>query len=164
MATCVVGAAALVFSVWRTVDLNYYGYDNDDEPYAYVQTSREIAKFTGPLDAMLARQPGNFNIKGLSYVSSHFPLAWMLNEFTRIHFLKRDSADKVEDADIVICESDDVKLVAPRLKAPYYRVDFIMHAGVWPCVAYFSPKVFAPEFMGEQPKVPSEVFAAEGKK
>jgi hypothetical protein len=160
----VAGGAAVVFSVWRTVDLNYYRYDNDAEPYAYVQTSREITKFTAPLDAMLVRMPGNFNIKGRFYVSSHFPLAWMMNRFNRIDFLKRDSADKAEDADVILCESDDVKLVAPRLNEPYYRVDFRMHAGLWPCVAYFSPKVFAPEFPGEVPKVPSQVFASEEKK
>jgi uncharacterized protein (TIGR03663 family) len=150
----IVVAVATVYSSYRAIDLNYYKYDDDKEPYAYVQTSREIAKLLGPLDAMLARVPGNFNVQGRFYISSHFPLAWMLNHYNRIDFHKREDASKAVDADFILCESDDVKIVAPLLKNKYYRVNMRIHAGMWPAVAYFSPRVFALEFPGVEPQVP----------
>src|SRR6478752_581781 len=83
------------------LDLNFKNYDDDSEPYVYVQTFRDSKELTDPLLGMAARDPAYYGLEGHLYLGSYYPLPWMLGEFTSVGYYQTDDSPK-DFADFIV--------------------------------------------------------------
>jgi uncharacterized protein (TIGR03663 family) len=84
----VIMLAAIGWSVYQTVDLNFFNYDNDDEYYVYVyaHTKRGTTKLVEEIEN-LAKQSGQGKQIGITIVSpDYWPLPWYLRDFPRVGY------------------------------------------------------------------------------
>jgi len=84
----VIMLAATGWSVYQTVDLNFFNYDNDNEYYVYVyaHTKRGTTQLVKEVER-LAQQIGQGKQTGITIVSrDYWPLPWYLRDFSRVGY------------------------------------------------------------------------------
>lgn len=82
---------ALGFSGYRSIDLNFFNYDNDKPEYVYVyaHTRRELLHLVDEVEN-IAQRSGEGKRIGLTIVSpDYWPLPWYLRDFTRVGYYSR---------------------------------------------------------------------------
>ncbi|MEI6071178.1 MAG: glycosyltransferase family 39 protein [Verrucomicrobiae bacterium] len=146
--------AASLVSAWG---LNFINFTDDREPYVYVQTYSGIFTLTDPLLAAAESDPRQYHMSGLVLLDSYYPLPWVLGDFTRVGYYKKDQPPTAWDAGFIAVESAREGEVEPHLKQPYYKRRFHLRSAQDECTAYFAAPLFqdrfrsAPEF---QPSTP----------
>lgn len=137
----------------HTIRLNFFRYDIDAEPYVYVQTFREINRFTGPVLALVGRDPTAYAMRGLIMLGDYHPLPWVLGDFTGVGYYP--NPDKVVDpeAGFMLVEQAAAPDFEQRLRHSYFREEFHLRSGQKPAVIYFDARRFAPFFPGRVPEV-----------
>jgi len=143
---------ASLFSAWR---LNFQNFTDDKEPYVYVQTYADVWTFTNPLTDLASQDPRRFHMNGLILLDSYYPLPWMLGDFTRIGYYKKDQPPGDWNADFIAVETPREAEVEQNLRQPYFKRRFRLRSGQDDCTAYFSEQLFRNYFGGEpefQPK------------
>ncbi len=151
---------ASMFSTWR---LNFINFTDDSEPYVYVQTYDGIFTLTDPLLALAADDPRRYDMGGLILLDSYYPLPWMLGDFTRVGYYKKDSPPPAYDAGFIAVESAREAEIEPHLKVSYYKRQFRLRSGQDKCTAYFAAAFFQDRFDGEpdfRPPAPTESSAS----
>jgi len=98
----VVLMVSLAASAFASIRLNFYQFTNEREPYVYVQTFPEIQVLTKPLLEMAGKDPRYYHLQGHILLDSYYPLPWMLGDFTRIGYYKKDEPPEPLDADFVV--------------------------------------------------------------
>lgn len=154
MTVAAVAAAAIGYATWRTVDVNFRKFDDDREPYVYVQTFRDISKLLDPINRLVRREPGRIDLRGEFNLPSYYPLPWIFEEFPNIGYPKVDDIGVFKepvDLDFIVVEKTHVADLEAKLQGHYYRVPFRLRSGMGPCVAYFKAPLFGPEFENRRP-------------
>ncbi len=85
--------AAVGWSGYQTIDLNFFNYDNDKEYYVYVyaHTRRETLKLVDEINR-IAQQTHQGGLTGITIVSpDYWPLPWYLRNYTRVGYYGRMS-------------------------------------------------------------------------
>jgi uncharacterized protein (TIGR03663 family) len=80
---------AVAFGLYKSIDLNFFNYDNDDSKYVYVyaHTKRATLKLVDEIDR-LAKQ-GEGDKTGITIVSpDYWPLPWYLRNYSRVGYYK----------------------------------------------------------------------------
>lgn len=80
---------AVAFSAYKSIDLNFFNYDNDEPKYVYVyaHTKRATLKLLDEIDR-LAKQ-GDGDKTGITIVSpDYWPLPWYLRNYSRVGYYK----------------------------------------------------------------------------
>ncbi len=153
---CRSGAALLVLgTLVVSLRLNFYKYDDDSEPYVYVQTYREVRRLTEPLFALAARDPATHHLPGSIRLAEYHPLPWLLGDFTAVSFHGTNSPATEPDAVFIVEEKEKARALERTLDRAFYRRDFRLRSGQKPAVAYFEARVFAPVFQGPPEFVPA---------
>lgn len=80
----VMGFILLCGSLALSIRLNFLRFADPKEPYVYVQTFHDVHKVTGPLLQLAHADPAAYHLNGRFYMSSFYPLPWMLGDFTNI--------------------------------------------------------------------------------
>ena len=127
--------------------LNFENYTDEKEPYVYVQTHKEINRFTDPLTSLAQKDPRHYHLAGIVALASYYPLPWMLGDFTHIGYFGKDQQPADWNADFIAVETKRSTEVESRLRQPYYKVGFRLRGGMEDCTAYFSSAVFAEYFV-----------------
>lgn len=79
-------AAALAFSTYQGVDLNFRHYADETYPYVFVHTTPEIFDLLGDIDRYAA-QAGSGQDTGVTIVSpDYWPLPWYLRDYPKAGF------------------------------------------------------------------------------
>jgi len=138
--------AASLISAW---ELNFISFTDDREPYVYVQTYGGIFTLTDPLLAVAENDPRQFHMSGLVLLDSYYPLPWVLGDFTRIGYYKKDQPPTAWDAGFIAVESARECEVEPHLKHPYYKRRFHLRSAQDECTAYFAVFLFRDFFQTE---------------
>jgi uncharacterized protein (TIGR03663 family) len=141
---------AIALSMMVGVRLNFLRYDDPDEPYVYVQTSREIRRLVDPLLALSARDPRGQGLAGQFILESYYPLPWMLGDFPRIAYHKDSQWPTDISADFVAAEISKAPRVEGMLREPYYRREFKLRDAQEACVAWFRVSTFQDLLRGER--------------
>lgn len=123
--------------LWWTISLNFFRYDRDEEPYAYVQTYRQLHEVTGPLLSRANSHPPFFHEYGLIFLESYYPIPWILGDFTQIGYFAEDEVPPQIDAAFVLTSENAEHAVQASLNGAYYRRPFRLRSGMDPCVAFF---------------------------
>ncbi len=151
------GAACVSASMMRSAQLNFRDFDNRDEPYVYVQTSREIHRLTDPLLALARVDPAAHGLRGEFMLGSYYPLPWMLAEFPNIAYHGENDWPARITADFVAAEKTKAARVEKMLSEPYYRREFKLRDAQEDCVAWFRVRTFQPVLGGESTPQPTRL-------
>jgi hypothetical protein len=149
--TRLVLVVSLAVSTILSVRLNFYTFTDEREPYVYVQTFPEIQTLTKPLLEMAGKDPRYYHLQGHILLESYYPLPWMLGDFTRIGYYKKDEPPEPLDADFVVAEVGQMEKIEARLTREYYKRRFRLRDSQEECVAYFAKATFDDWFAGAAP-------------
>jgi uncharacterized protein (TIGR03663 family) len=147
----VVLVVSLVASTFLSVRLNFYQFANEREPYVYVQTFPEIQTLTKPLLEMAGKDPRYYHLQGHILLESYYPLPWVLGDFTRIGYYKKDEPPEPLDADFVVAEVGQMEKIEAGLTREYYKRRFRLRDSQEECVVYFAKRPFDDWFAGASP-------------
>jgi uncharacterized protein (TIGR03663 family) len=136
----------LAASLYQTIQLNFYNFTDDSEPYVYVQTYEDINDFTRPLLNVAKSEPGGYHMEGMIVLESYYPLPWILGDFTRVGYYKKDSSPSHWGPDFLVIDSSREAEIEPHLTQDYFKIPFRLRSGQDPCTAYLAAKKFAGEF------------------
>ncbi len=147
----------IAVSLAASIRLNFFVYTDDSEPYVYVQTLEDIRKFTDPVLTAAKSQPDGYLMKGSIILDSYYPLPWMLGDFTRVGYYKKDSMPDDWDCDFVIVDTSMEAATEKKLAKPFYKIPFRLRSGQEDCTAYLSAARFS-EILGSTVKIIPEAM------
>lgn len=143
-------ALPLAASIGASLRLNFFRYDDESEPYVYVQTFREIRTLTDPLLGMAKRDPRLQHVRGLLLLEDAFPLPWMLGDFTQLAYVPpQDLPAGALTHDFVVVEKKDAARIERALDGAYFKREFRLRGSHDDCMVYFREKIYGAWF-GEQ--------------
>jgi hypothetical protein len=155
-----VAAPLLAASLYMTIQLNFFRFTDDSEPYVYVQTYKDIERLTEPVLKLAKSEPDGFQLEGIIMLDSYYPLPWIFGDFTRIGYFKKESPPTRWDADFVVVEAAESAKAEGQFKDSYYKFPFRLRSGQEECVAYLSARKFS-EILGGEPDIKPSTGAAQ---
>ncbi len=147
------GLLLLTTSIGMTIQLNFFQYENDAEPYVYVQTYRELDTLTQPLLRLSEANPQWKETAGAVYLESYYPLPWILGDFPNIGYHGGEIPPETPIADFHVIEAakaDDLRVI---LGPDFEEYRFRLRSGMEECVVFFSDQLLmAQQNLKNQPK------------
>ena len=112
-------AMAMGAMLYESIQLNFYRYDDDRNPYVYAQTRREFLHLVDEIN-MIASRSGAGTQTSIAVMSpDYWPLPWYLRDYAQAGYYDRISDAR---ADIVIGSQPEEGLLTLLLGADYQRV------------------------------------------
>lgn len=112
-------AIGIATSAYSAIRLNFYHYDNDRDPYVYVQTQRGFLSLVETINKIAFRS-GSGDQTSIAIMSpDYWPLPWYLRDYTRAGYYNRISD---VNADIVIGSEWQALQLALKLGENYERI------------------------------------------
>jgi uncharacterized protein (TIGR03663 family) len=125
-------------SLVQSIRLNFFRYEQDEEPYVYVQTFRSMDNFTGPLLALAAADPRRAHTPGAIYLESYYPLPWVFGHFPNIGYHGGTIPEQLPEAKFHVIETEKADTIRERLGAGYEEIQFRVRSGVGDCTVFFA--------------------------
>jgi uncharacterized protein (TIGR03663 family) len=133
------------FSIYQTIDLNFFNYDNDKKTielpfqadpvrvqyytYVYAHTRRETLALVYEIDR-IARSSGERSNMGITIVSpDYWPLPWYLRDYTRVGYFGRMTSS----TEPVIIASESQRTEVQALFGDRYQ---LVNSGLNPAESY----------------------------
>ncbi len=86
---CLAIVAVLAVSGYQMYELNFVNYDNDQYPYVYAHTRRDLLQMLGEIDR-ISKRLGTGNDTGIAMVSpDYWPLPWYLRDYKRVGYYQQ---------------------------------------------------------------------------
>lgn len=149
----VAGGLLLAVSLATALRLNFREYENDAEPYVYVQTYRSVDTLTGPLLALAKADPHRALAAGSIYLESYYPLPWMLGDFPNVgYYADGKIPDPLPQADFHVVESERADALRATLGPDFIERTFRFRSGVKDCTVFFSKDIIGA--LEELPRMP----------
>lgn len=139
----VLGLVLLSISLAVTIRLNFFRFEDDQEPYVYVQTYRSMDRFTGPLLRAASVDPRILQMPGAIYLESYYPLPWVLGDFRNIGYHGGEIPATLPDVDFHVVETEKAEELRGRLPEGFTEIRFQLRSGVGECSAFLSPRLEA---------------------
>lgn len=137
--TRLVAGVLLAASLALALRLNFFRYENDAEPYVYVQTCSSVRTLTEPLLQAARRDPTVYHTAGAIHLESYYPLPWMLGDFTRIgYYYEPEIVDPLPEAEFHVIETERADKLRAALGEGYEERRFLLRSGVKECSVFFS--------------------------
>jgi uncharacterized protein (TIGR03663 family) len=112
--------AALAAGLYQTVRLNFYHYDDENYPYVYVHTRREVLQLVAEIER-LAASAGTDKQTTIAVASpDYWPLPWYLSDYTRVAYHGRAAA--YTDQIVVGRDGMDEAILQAALGSDYVKV------------------------------------------
>jgi uncharacterized protein (TIGR03663 family) len=141
---------ALIVSLFTCIRLNFFEFTNDSEPYVYVQTYEDIWKFSDPILKEAKSTPEGYHMEGIIILDSYYPLPWILGDFTKVGYYRKDNRPSRLDADFILIDTAQENETEKLLTQPYHKIQFRLRSGQEDCTAYLSTHRF-PQAKGTKP-------------
>lgn len=149
------GLTLLLVSAAFAVRVNFFKYEDDSEPYVYVQTYHSIEKLTGPLLALAAADPRYALTPGAIYLESYYPLPWILGDFPNDKLLYHGGKvpkDFPSNAEFHVIETKRTDEIRPLIGPGFREITFKLRSGMDECTVFFSEDLLrAVENLPHQP-------------
>ena len=159
----VLGVTLLLANLCDMAALNFKNYTDAKEPYVYVQTFKDVDLLMNPLNALVARNPANYQLSGHILMESYHPLPWLLGDFPNIgYYDSNDTKPPTMDADFLMVDESRIDDVESQLKGSYFTKMLTLRDAEDPAKLYLSAKKFQSMFPGKKPDfVPGTTAPAE---
>ena len=141
-----------VISVIIACKLNFIDNTNEKEPYVYVQTYNEYKKFTEPLFRLVKQDPSKYQAVGHIILDDQWPLAWVLNDFTKVGYYGKNISPPRYDADFLAVEGSRVLEIEEKLQEKYFKGSFRLHSAQGPSNFYLNYETFKDIFPKRVPE------------
>lgn len=151
----IIALPLLAFSCFQSLRLNFFHATDDREPYVYVQTYPDITQLTSPILQLAKSDPRQFAMAGAILLESVYPLPWILGDFPRVGYYKKDNMPTQWDADFFAIEKSREAELEVHLRRPYFKRHFHLRSAQDECTAYFYQGKFSPVIQGSPEFVPS---------
>lgn len=146
------GAAVIAATLFPSLRVNFFRFDDPKEPYVYVQTFRDSRTLTDPILGLAGQDPRFYHVKGHIYLDSYYPLPWIFGDFTKLGYYKSaDTPSADQPGDFVVAEKKDEARIEGALAGDYFKRDFRLRDAQGDCVVYFRAAPYAAWFRDEQP-------------
>lgn len=136
-----------LFSIPRTWSLNFSEFANAQEPYVYVQSTKDLTSFQNRLDQMANENPEQLNIKLRILLKDPWPLPFVFARWPKAQFSNVETyvveAQTSGAADIIVIESSDQNALEVSLQEPYWRWEFALREAKEKCIAYWRKSRFS---------------------
>jgi uncharacterized protein (TIGR03663 family) len=143
------GLLLLAASLGLALRLNFRQYENDAEPYVYVQTYNSLRTLTAPLLEAARHDPRFYRMTG-AVCCDYYPLPWVLGDFTGLAWHGRPDPAKGKklpasfaECDFVVVETKDAPAVRASLPEGYVERRFEFRSGMEECTVFFAPRVIS---------------------
>lgn len=159
-----VAAAGLgIVSLWSTLTLNFRNFDDETEPYVYVQTFTDVNQLLHPLEKLVRQNPLNHYLRGHLILPEQYPWVWLLGDFPQVDFPNHDQLPEPLDANFLIIDDPLVEQTEPKLRLEYYKLPMrirgssanhatlYLHTGTFGGLVPTSTPIFVP---GSAPATP----------
>ena len=115
------GCGLAIVLVYQTIDLNFVHYDDQTEPYVYMQTTREVNLLLHEVEAVAARTHSGVKLAIAVVAPEYWPLPWYLRDYKSVGYWGRviDTT-----APVVISSKDQSWDLKDRLGPAYQFVRF----------------------------------------
>lgn len=114
-------AVAMASCVYKAIQLNFYQYDDNRNPYVYGQTRREFLSLVDTVNAIAHRSPSGEQTSIAVMSPDYWPLPWYLRDYGRVGYYGGISQERAE---IVIgSELEELQLTL-LLGRDYARIGF----------------------------------------
>lgn len=131
--------------VARAIKLNFYHFDDEIEPYVYVQTFRDIL----PLSEKIHREAlVNTGIPFMPFnilMESSWPLPWLFGDFWQGNYAGRPVPQN-PDAAFIFADGTVRSELEKRLKHSYFKTVFRLRSAQGEAIAYFDSQLFKSQF------------------
>ena len=150
----VAAALAIAISAATSLRLNFRDYCAETEPYAYVQSTRDLHKLMTPLRTLVAQDRTNFHLTGYVVLGDVHPLPWLLADFPLVRILNlTELPDDIADSQFFLVAEEYVEEMERRLHGPWFRERIVLRGNSGHSqTLYFRPEKFAPFFPGRVPE------------
>lgn len=135
-------SVSILWSARTMVRLNFIDFDNEKEPYVYVQTYRDLNQFTDPILEAAARDPRNFHMRGEILLDSYYPLPWTLGDFSSIAYFGGTGWPEKLTGDFVIGDSSRRDEIKEKLDGDYTEFTVRVRDAQEPAVVFFRRETF----------------------
>jgi len=115
------GCGLAIVLVYQTIDLNFVHYDDQTEPYVYMQTTREVNVLLHDVEAVSARTHSGSKMAIAVVAPEYWPLPWYLRDYKNAGYWGR-IVDTTAPA--VISSKDQAWDLKDRLGPAYEFVRF----------------------------------------
>ncbi len=132
--------------------LNWIDYCNHKLPYVYVQTLKEINRFSDPIFELVKRDPSKYAITGNVMRTDEWPLPWVLRDFSKIGYYQVSGVPSVYDADFLCVEANRIQEVEENLKNIYFQDKFQLRDAQDISTIYFNYETFMDIFPDREPE------------
>jgi uncharacterized protein (TIGR03663 family) len=78
--------AAGATSLYQTIELNFFRYDDNSLPYVYAHTTRQLLDLVDQLDSIASHNPAGHDIGITIDCDTYWPLPWYLRDYPRAGF------------------------------------------------------------------------------
>ncbi len=146
-----VAAIALVMSLGVAIQLNYFRYSTETEPYVYVQTFDDIFKLTKPVMRMVDSNPLYHRMVGHFIRTSTYPFPWLLGDFPNVGYYEQSNSPGKLDADFLVVQEDRVAEVEKKLHETYFTEPMTIRPYQDTSKLYLNAKTFRKLYPRRQP-------------
>lgn len=147
-------AAAVLFlsalNLVPTIRLNFIHYAEDAEPYAHVQTYKEVDDVLYEIMRLSEKNPSIKHAEINVLMKSYWPINWHLNSSSNVGYYT-DHYPLHMDAGIIFCDAARKPYVEMRLGEPYFVKSFRLNPAQEKTFVYYNQKLFTRYF---EEKVP----------
>jgi uncharacterized protein (TIGR03663 family) len=147
---CVVAATVLAANLCDMIALNFFRFTDAKEPYVYVQTFQDVNDLMNPLNALVARDPANYQLTGSILMESYHPLPWLLGDFPNVGYYDDDTSPPTMDADFLMVDESRIDDVENALHDAYFTKMLTLRDAQDPSKLYLSVKKFQSLFPGRK--------------
>ncbi len=144
-------AVALLVSIGVAIQLNYFRYSKDTEPYVYVQTYDDIFKLMKPLMRLAESNPLNYRMVGHFIRTSTYPFPWLLGDFPNVGYYEKNNSPGKMDGDFLVVQEDRVEEVEKKLHESYFTEPMTIRPYQDTSKLYLNAKTFRKLYPRRQP-------------
>ena len=139
----VAGVLLLTVSLGMTLKLNFWDFEDEREPYVYVQTYRSIVRLTSPLLQLAAADPRYYDTPVAIYLDSYYPLPWVLGDFTGVGYHGPKIPDPLPEASVHVIETAKAADLRAKLGDKFEERRFNFRSGMDQCSAFFARELLS---------------------
>ena len=123
-------------------DLNFHNYENDSEPYVYVQTTNQFKAVISALEKKRAKFPEVLTYPIAVLNRDTWPLPWVLGEYTKNSFTQIESWRPNEEPMLILSDAKDRAEIERRIKGQWYVMPFQIRHSYENGFAFFKADLF----------------------
>lgn len=135
-------ALACVAGTFSTsLRLNFQDYASQNEPYVYVQTTKEMKGILDLVEKRVSLHPEDFNMKLMVLVKDPWPLPWVFGLYPQLNYGRPESVE-LSDTGFALVDGVDREVFERRVTGKFWRLPVLLRDSYERGFAYFEYEKF----------------------